>query len=126
MKIQLIRYTKALLLFTLVVFGCLLLFRMYFARYTSSVLPVLIFFFALVSFCVYYILLKSTRQRFATFSRNFMLATSIKLILYLIILVAYALLMPKDAVNFITGFFVLYIAFSAFELVWLLRIRSEG
>jgi hypothetical protein len=125
MKRQLIRYTKALLLFALLAFGILLISRIYLARYISPMLPLLILFFALVSFYVYYILLKSTRQRFAAFSRNFMLATTIKLFLYLIILVAYALLVPKDAVNFIVGFFALYIAFSAFELFWLLRIRAE-
>lgn len=125
MKVSLIRYSRALLFFSLILFGLMLIGRNYFNQYISVRLPLVILLFTLISFLVYYVLLKSTFQRFAAFSRNFMLITAIKLFLYLAILVVYALLIPADAVNFIVGFFILYIGYSAFEVVWLLRIRSD-
>jgi hypothetical protein len=124
MKEQFVQYTKALVIFSVLIFALIILAKTFIIRYVSPTLPLLILFFVIVSLIVYYYLLKSTRYRFATFSRNFMLVTTIKLFFYLSILVAYALLVPKDAVNFIIGFFVLYISFSAFEIYWLLRIRN--
>jgi len=90
-------------------------------NYRSPVIPYLFLFFFVVTLLVHFILLKATGKRFAKFVPYFMLATTLKLFLYAVVLLLYTFTHRADAINFIISFFILYLLFTAFETITLLR-----
>ena len=50
----------------------------------------------------------------------------IKLFLYLIIMVTYALLNRKDAVPFLISFFILYLLYTVFETIFIVAGNTPG
>ncbi|MCK9617589.1 MAG: hypothetical protein M0R21_07105 [Lentimicrobiaceae bacterium] len=123
MKSQFAVFLKRLIIFSLIV-AFVAIAALYFIpdAYVSPALPWLFIFFVLFTAGVYSVLLKTTKNKFSTFFRYFMIATLGKLLLYLVIIVIYALLYRDDAVNFIISFFIAYLLFTAFEVVSVLKI----
>jgi hypothetical protein len=95
-------------------------------NYFSPALPFLFPFFFAVTILVFGFLIKSSAKKFNRFVNRFMMATFLKLMIYMAVLVAYVLTHKYDAIPFILSFFILYIAFTFFEVIALLRFtRSE-
>lgn len=84
--------------------------------YITPTLPFLFVFFFATTLVVHYILLKVSEKKTPGFINFFMLVTFGKLIFFLTIILAYALLNRTDAVPFIIAFFILYVCFTAFEV----------
>ena len=82
-------------------------------------------FFIAATGVVHLRMVKAGKERSGLLVRNFMAVTVIKFFVYLLIIVAYCLLKPASAVNFATGFLLLYFLFSAFE-VSALRKHFKG
>ena len=91
------------------------------AGYFSPVLPFLFPFFYSANIIVFYFLIKSMQKKFSSFINRFMLATFVKLMIYMTVLLAYIFTQKEDAVHFILAFFVLYVAYTVFEVVSMLR-----
>ncbi|HZK08475.1 MAG TPA: hypothetical protein VFC92_09760 [Bacteroidales bacterium] len=87
------------------------------AHYFSPAIPWLLIFFVVIFNLVYFLQLKSTQSRNTKFVSVALLSTSFKLLLFLIILVVYALLNRNDAVNFIFAFLILYLIFTPLEVI---------
>lgn len=85
-------------------------------NYITPTLPFLFVFFFAATLMVHYILLKVSEKKTSGFINFFMLVTFGKLLFFLSIILAYALLNRDDAVPFIIAFFLLYIFFTAFEV----------
>ena len=81
-------------------------------RYTWASL----IYFIIVTCGFHYGLLKSTEGRPQQFVRYFMSATTFKLLLHIVIILAYCLTHRSNAMNFTIGFLVLYILFMIFEI----------
>lgn len=79
-------------------------------------LPLMILFFMLVTNLVYYYQLKASTAKGSKFINVFMATTGFRLIFFLVIIVAYALVIRDDVVNFIIDFFILYVLFTAVEV----------
>ncbi len=95
------------------------------AKYITPALPfILIFHFAatLISFMF---IRKKTEKAPNKFINVYLANTTIKLILYLAILMIYGLTNIADAVKFIISFFVLYVIFTSFEVVKLLKANKS-
>jgi hypothetical protein len=58
------------------------------------------------------------------FVRQFMATTGLKLFLYMIVMVGYAVLNRESAVGFIVHFFVLYLLYSVFEIALIYKRLS--
>lgn len=86
-------------------------------KYISTKLPYLYLFFMSITAVVHYILLKISLKRETSFSNYFMLLTFGKLIFFLSIIIIYALVNREDAPQFIISFFILYVFYTAFEVV---------
>ena len=86
-------------------------------KYISTKLPYLYLFFMSITAVVHYILLKISLKREISFSNYFMLLTFGKLIFFLSIIIIYALVNREDAPQFIISFFILYVFYTAFEVV---------
>lgn len=87
----------------------------------TGVLPFLIIMFYLITALVHYILLKITALNPRKFVGYFMLATSLKLMIYLVVIVVYVFSVKEGILSFILSFFALYIIYTVFEVVMILN-----
>lgn len=94
------------------------------AHYISPALPYLLIFFTASTLISYYFVQKKMQASSSGFVTAFMANSIIRLLLYLMVIVAYAFTNKADAVNFIISFFVLYIIFTAFEAVFFLKSKQ--
>lgn len=90
----------------------------------TPVLPFLLLFFLSVTLISYHLQIKSLKERFIKSVNMYMLLMAAKLILYSIVLVVYALTRRNDVVPFMAAFFILYICYTIFETVALLKIQK--
>ncbi|MCX6278966.1 MAG: hypothetical protein NT004_12860 [Bacteroidetes bacterium] len=90
-------------------------------QYISPALPFLFLFFISASLLSFFFLLKSTGKRLIRFVNAFLLTILLKLILYIGVMVAYALLNRTDAVPFLVSFFILYLIYMVFETVFIIK-----
>lgn len=79
----------------------------------------------LITAIVHYILLKTITFNPKKFVGYFMLATTVKLLAYLIVLVSFVLIMKEGVLAFVLAFFILYIIFTVFEVVSILSQSKE-
>lgn len=70
---------------------------------------------------VHFYLVKAQKKSASKFMNAFLGATVMKLFLYLILILVYALVKRESAFNFSLGFLSLYLFFSSFEVFSLLR-----
>ena len=82
----------------------------------SNAWPVIILFFLAFTVLMHRYLLKSTEGRPQKFIFSFMMITTIKILLYLGVILIYILINRPDAVAFIAAFFLNYFLFTGFEI----------
>ena len=89
-------------------------------------LPWLIFLFYAVTAIVHFILLRITVMNPRKFVGYFMLATFLKLFIYLIVIVVCVFNINKEEIlSFILSFFILYVIYTVFEVVSILSQTKE-
>ena len=91
------------------------------ASYFSPAIPFLFPFFFASTYLLYSILSKADNLSFSKFANRFMLATFAKLMLFIIVMLAYVFTNKPDAVPFIIAFFILYLVYTIFELFFILK-----
>jgi hypothetical protein len=116
------KFTLSLFIFSIVLgaiaFGLTFLLP---SSYFSPAIPFLFPFFFASTYLLFAILNKSDNLSFSKFVNRFMLATFAKLMLFVIVLLVYVFTNKPDAVPFIIAFFILYLAYTVFELVVFLK-----
>jgi uncharacterized membrane protein YfcA len=127
---ELKKYYKAFAIKT--VFVALLTYMLYLsagswvaAKYISPAIPWVILFFLVLTLFVFYYQLKESIARVSKFVNVFLLSTGLKLLIFLVICVVYAFINRKDAVGFLSGFFIVYLIFTVFENIQLLKIQHR-
>jgi hypothetical protein len=85
-------------------------------RFTNSLSWALLAFFALAYALGHLYILGSSGQRPAIFVRRFMATTTIRLFLFLLVLVIYIFTNREEAVSFISHFLAMYLVFTIFEV----------
>ncbi len=90
-------------------------------EYVSPALPFLFFFFIATSLLSFYFLLHSTKSRFIKFVNTYLLTIVIKLFIYAGIMIVYVLINRRDAIPFMLGFFIIYLFYTIFEAVSIIR-----
>ncbi len=78
-------------------------------------------FFMVVTALIHFLLIKVAEESPKKFITHFMAITGIKLFLYLVIVLLYALLKGKAALGFVVLFLIFYLLYSVFEIITLLR-----
>ena len=86
------------------------------AEWTSPTWPFLLIFFLITDFFLYALSIRAKEKKLSSFTNFFMLATFLKLLLYLVVIVIYLLFNREDVVPFVLTFFVYYILFTALEV----------
>jgi len=99
----------------------ILLFTLVIPQYYLRIFPFLFLLFFLVNAGFSYLMEISAKRRNMVVIRSFLLGWTIKFFLYVIFLIIYVLLNREKAVNFLMQFTSLYIAFSVFEISYLIR-----
>ena len=94
-------------------------------KFITPVLYYILIFFYSVTLIMYYVLLKASEKRFSKFTTYFMLATFLKLMLYIAVLLIYVLLNRLDAIPFIITFFILYVFYTVFEVISILSYSKN-
>ena len=117
-------FLKKLIIFTLIfAAGAWLLMQVVPAKWQTPVYPFIILFFFATSLILHRFLLQATQERFARFANRFMAITFLKMVFYMMVMLIYVFLInPADAVPFIMAFFISYAAFTAFEIIEVLRL----
>jgi len=91
----------------------------------SPAIPYLLILFYVATALVHYILLRITVLNPRKFVGYFMLATFIKLMSYMIVIVVYAFYVKEGILPFILSFFTLYIIYTVFEVAAILAQTKE-
>jgi len=111
----------------LVIFSLLLSVVFYFfipslpAKYRYDEWWKVIVFFVFTTAAFHYGLIKSTQKRANSVTVYYMASTTIKLLLYLGIMIGYSLLHKEKAAGFIAAFFMVYFFYTVFEVGILYR-----
>ena len=126
MKSVYLNFLKRIIIFS-VAFALICFTVGYFlpAEYITPALPYLFLFFLSITLIVHYVLFKASEKRFNKFTTYFMLATFLKLMLYIAVLLIYVLLNRSDAIPFIITFFILYIFYTVFEVISILSYSKS-
>ena len=125
MNVAYFQFLKKLIILTLAVF--LIFYAIAYFLPIESVtpaMPYLILLSASVTLIFHYIILKASEKKFSRFISYFMIATVLKLLLYIIIIFLYVYLNRSDTLPFVVTFLLLYIIFSVFEIINLLQLQS--
>jgi hypothetical protein len=126
MKSEYIRFLKSILIYSLVLaLAAIPAWLLLPPGYTTPALPFLFFFFIACSLVSYHYLLRSMTERLIRFVNTFLLLTVVKLFLYAGVMIAYVLLNKADAVPFMLSFFILYLAYTIFEVVKILAVSGK-
>jgi len=126
MNDHLIPFLKNLLVLTAILAAISAVIYLLFPSLVSPSVVWLIPFFALSTFLLYRVLLKASLEKFNKFTNYFMAATVIKLLLLLTVIAVYLFIRREDAIRFVAAMFVLYLAYTGFEVRWLLRFNKES
>lgn len=115
-------FLKSISSFTIIIIALsLLIFYLVIPQYYLGIFPLLLFLFYSVNFAFSYLMEVSAKKRNIILIRAFLLGWTIKLFIYIIFITIYVLLNKIKAVNFLIQFTCLYIAFSGFEISYLIR-----
>lgn len=91
----------------------------------SKLYPYILLLFYAVTAMIHFILLHITRLNPRRFVSYFMLATFVKLIIYFTAVLVYVFTFREEILPFIITFFILYIFFTVFEVVLILKQTKE-
>jgi hypothetical protein len=91
------------------------------ARFQTSSLVLVWGFFVLTTALIHYILSKAAERDPKKFVGYFMGITAVKLFGYLLVIIAYAMIRKEGALGFILWFLVMYLFYTVFEVIMLMR-----
>ena len=114
-------YATKVLLFSVII-GLLtfLVFNFALEEYYLNIFPYIIIFFLLIAIIFHTIIVRLSKRNIARFSSYYMLSTTVKLLTYIVFIVIYLLSNRQHAIPFVVYFFVLYVFYTAFEVILVL------
>ena len=129
MKPIFLRFVLSLSFYSLVIISAgFITFNYLLPGYTLAIVPfvlVCLLFYA-VTLIVHYVLLKSGEKNARKLIYNFMAATVLKLLIYSIVFVACILSNKEKAVGITIIFLVLYLFYTGFETLAILKFFKKG
>ncbi len=106
-------------------FIALILFRTVLATYYHPVFWLNLFVIAVLTGILHFSVLKSRDKEHARFSAQFISISGIKMMVYLVFIVLYAILNPEHAKFFLITFLILYFIYTLFEVILALKIFNK-
>ena len=122
LKLSLKKYFFRLLVFVIILTSITVALQQWCPQYAAPALPFILLLFFLVTLFTHYIILRGIynkdQRRMVS---NYMLATIIKFMSYLIFILAYLLLAKQDKILFAVTFLIVYFLFAIFEIIAIKR-----
>jgi hypothetical protein len=119
-------FLKQLLIFSLILaIIVFIISKLIPAHLVSPALPFLLPLFIAVNLIVYYILQKTGKNHPAKFINRLMILTMVKLIFFILLIIAYMLLNPPDKVPFVGAFLLLYVCYTIFEVKAFISLNNK-
>jgi hypothetical protein len=117
-----LKFLRSISIFsTILIVIAIILFRQFIPQYYLNIFPFLFLLFYVVNTGFSYLMENTAKRRNMVVIRAFLLGWTLKFFVYVIFLLIYVLLNRKGAINFLIQFTSLYIAFSIFEISYLIR-----
>jgi len=95
-------------------------------KWISNSWPFIVLFFLSFTVLLHRQLLKSTEGQPKKFVFTFLMMTTVKILLYLAVILVYVMVNRADAIGFIIAFFVNYFLFTAFELSAVMKLLRKA
>jgi len=118
------RFLKNLLILTSIVSAIAASIYILLPQFVTPALPWLILFLAVTTYILFRVLLKASKEKFNKFTNYFMAGTMSKLLLLLSLIAVYLYFFRDDAIRFAATLFILYLIYTFFEVIWLLKINK--
>ncbi len=120
------KYLKKLLIFSLIIIGIEWgLSLIVNSAWVSNAWWITALFFVALDIITYRLVWKQIQKNIRKLITMFMLSTTIRLLLSLLVIVVYVLLNKADAKAFILIFFINYIVFTFFETIEVLKLSKS-
>lgn len=126
MKTNIRRFQTQLLYLSIVLGVIVSLLMLFSQKNITPTLPFLLIFHIAATLLSYLFISNRVTKGHNKFINAYLSNTTVKLLLYLVILMVYSLNYISDAVNFIMSFFVLYIIFTIFEVYHLVILNKKN
>jgi len=107
----------------LVIYGILI--NSFLKLYSFNIFPFLLLYFIVITICTYFILLKTNALSQIKFINRYILLTTIRLFLNIIIIIVYLFNYKSTAIIFVITFLFLYAIYSVFEIISILSIIKK-
>lgn len=91
-------------------------------KYFSTLYPFILAFYFAESLIVHLVISKSVEKKPIRFVNRFMMITGVKLMVYLVIMVVYAVVNKEEALGFIIIFFALYLFYTPLQVIFALKL----
>jgi len=112
---------RELILTALVSFIAIIFFRTFLNDYYLLVFWVIVAVVAILTALFHYSVIQVKEKGATKFSTRFMMISGIKMIIYLVLIVSYVFSNPLKATPFLISFFILYLIYTAFEVILIIR-----
>lgn len=127
MQQSLTLFFKRILIFSIIIAGLeYLATTLLDPKWVSASWPFIIVFFLSFTVLMHRQLLKSTEGNPKKFVYTFLMMTTVKILLYLAVILIYVMINREDAVGFIVAFFINYFLFTAFELSAVMKLMGKA
>ena len=97
------------------------LFKTILREYYLNIFWVLLATIAVLTGAMHMLIVNASKKSVAKFTSHFMMITGIKMMIYLVFITTYVLLNPHLASAFLISFFILYLFYTTFEVVIVVR-----
>lgn len=114
------------LLFTILVsFAAIVLFNTIFEKYYLTIFWGLLGLIAVLTAVFHYAILQIKESETGKFTNRFMMFTGTKMMIYLVIITSYVFIVPEKAVAFLISFLSLYLLYTVFEVLLIVRYLKK-
>jgi len=125
MKKEFSRFSVKLLIFSMILAAVAYVADLLIpGKFLTPSLPWLLIFFFVFTGVVHLILLKASAKDGRKFFNYFMIATFLKFIVYISLIFGYLFINKEDIIPFVIAFFALYILYTAFEVVAIVKYQK--
>lgn len=122
LKLSFKKYLFRLLVFAIILTSITVILEINLPQYTAPALPFILLFVFVITLFTHYLILRGIYDKNPRkMTSNYMLATMIKFMSYLIFVLIYLLVTKQDKVLFAITFLVVYFLFAIFEVIAIKR-----
>lgn len=126
MKELLNQFIKNLILYTAILALASLSVSFFLPGFITKYWPMVLLLIAGITLIIVTLLFSANEKKFIRFSNTFMLASMIKILVLLVVIVGYSFTNQSDAIRFSVTLLIFYILYLGLEIFWLLKLQRTS